>query len=503
MKTAEVLNQVDYDEVGRKVDDVFNSINNTQQQEFVYKRDDGTVEVARNAEDALRRCPVLGKMAVDQAMSLLELATLGNEVIEKAKIQKDEQIRSDELIKNKLGYEVVNQAKSERTKSIKEVLKEPKNPISLTVKDKLEVDIEYKLTQANEHFRLQEEARRSSALERSLKDSNDPKIIEVVPREQLTNKDTDQDFDQINIEESLGEVMQVSEQTSVNITDIQESLHKDSLGEQVIEELKTSEIMDTRSFAVAQEEQLIMTSSQEPQSVKRVAEAYTNQEYEIGEKIEGLFNQLIELDETTIDTIDLDKEHSGDIETSNIVAEAEDQTSHIDISDIKLYIEEGSEFKGESLHDPVIVLVNRLVETIITKSQELEIEVDSDSIKLVQLLVDIEEAINYRPMIQSGKLDQLKITPEITQNVIKLLQILGYENPQEVMIDIVSNHSVDFLLRIMHYLYQLTHDANRVEMRSGSMLFSKVITDVDSVTSSLGKTLLQLINVGRETLVPN
>lgn len=48
---------------------------------YTYQRADGTVERARNAEDAIARCPVLGKLAIeapDQVNVLLELATLGS-----------------------------------------------------------------------------------------------------------------------------------------------------------------------------------------------------------------------------------------------------------------------------------------------------------------------------------------------------------------------------------------------------------------------------------------
>lgn len=48
---------------------------------YTYQRADGTVERARNAEDAIARCPVLGKLAIeapDQANVLLELAALGS-----------------------------------------------------------------------------------------------------------------------------------------------------------------------------------------------------------------------------------------------------------------------------------------------------------------------------------------------------------------------------------------------------------------------------------------
>lgn len=56
---------------------------------YTYQRADGTVERAMNAEDAIARCPVLGKLAIeapDQASILLDLAAAG-----KAKMQAEEQ----------------------------------------------------------------------------------------------------------------------------------------------------------------------------------------------------------------------------------------------------------------------------------------------------------------------------------------------------------------------------------------------------------------------------
>lgn len=50
---------------------------------IVYQRADGTVELATSREDAIARCPVLGKMPVEEAEILLELAAEGNEQLEK------------------------------------------------------------------------------------------------------------------------------------------------------------------------------------------------------------------------------------------------------------------------------------------------------------------------------------------------------------------------------------------------------------------------------------
>lgn len=48
-----------------------------EERTYEYIRADGTVETANSIEDAMRRCPVLGGMAMEQAGMLLELAAIG------------------------------------------------------------------------------------------------------------------------------------------------------------------------------------------------------------------------------------------------------------------------------------------------------------------------------------------------------------------------------------------------------------------------------------------
>lgn len=50
---------------------------------LTYQRSDGTIEQATSPEDAIARCPVLGKLPVEQANVLLELAAVGKEQLAK------------------------------------------------------------------------------------------------------------------------------------------------------------------------------------------------------------------------------------------------------------------------------------------------------------------------------------------------------------------------------------------------------------------------------------
>lgn len=53
------------------------------EENITYQRADGTVEQATSREDAIARCPVLGKMPLKQAEILLELAAEGSEQLAK------------------------------------------------------------------------------------------------------------------------------------------------------------------------------------------------------------------------------------------------------------------------------------------------------------------------------------------------------------------------------------------------------------------------------------
>ena len=48
---------------------------------YTYKREDGTIEVARDAAEAIRRCPILGSLPVEEAGVLLELHAIGTKIM--------------------------------------------------------------------------------------------------------------------------------------------------------------------------------------------------------------------------------------------------------------------------------------------------------------------------------------------------------------------------------------------------------------------------------------
>lgn len=59
---------------------------------YTFERADGTIERAMSAEDAIARCPVLGKLAIespDKANLLLQLAALGKEKMQADELQKE------------------------------------------------------------------------------------------------------------------------------------------------------------------------------------------------------------------------------------------------------------------------------------------------------------------------------------------------------------------------------------------------------------------------------
>jgi hypothetical protein len=68
------------------------------------------------------------------------------------------------------------------------------------------------------------------------------------------------------------------------------------------------------------------------------------------------------------------------------------------------------------------------------------------------------------PLISEGLYQPL--APELTHKILFLLLQLGYENPQEALEQFTSGHSLEFLLQAIRYLHQLLAEYNRQEFLS-------------------------------------
>ena len=82
-------------------------------------------------------------------------------------------------------------------------------------------------------------------------------------------------------------------------------------------------------------------------------------------------------------------------------------------------------------------------------------------------------------------------TPELAQKLFSLLEIIGYDNPNEVLTTFLAHDSLEFLIQAIQYLYQLLDGANQQESLPDSTLQQFTAANDQAVGAYLGKALIQ------------
>lgn len=85
-----------------------------------------------------------------------------------------------------------------------------------------------------------------------------------------------------------------------------------------------------------------------------------------------------------------------------------------------------------------------------------------------------------------------RITPEITQKLLSLLRLIGYQSPQEVLLEFITRHDLEFLIQALRYLAQLAQQDNQPELLPFKP-FNPFLQDaIKPITYRLGKVVLEL-----------
>jgi hypothetical protein len=105
------------------------------------------------------------------------------------------------------------------------------------------------------------------------------------------------------------------------------------------------------------------------------------------------------------------------------------------------------------------------------------------------ILRDIESELPNCFDLREGEKPRPHITPELTEKAITLLRHLGYENPGEILVVFVKQHSLDFLLQALQYLC-LTDENRRMEL----LLVSARLSDDNPPRLHLIKAVYNLIS---------
>ena len=114
---------------------------------------------------------------------------------------------------------------------------------------------------------------------------------------------------------------------------------------------------------------------------------------------------------------------------------------------------------------------------------------DYDLSNLESVLKDVMEELGQDSTDSVIEGAEQVITPELTQKLLVLLRAVGYEDPREVLVDFVSQHSLEFLLQAIRYLYQLLDDDRRELSPRLSVNLSSLRAD-DALGARVGRAIL-------------
>jgi hypothetical protein len=106
---------------------------------------------------------------------------------------------------------------------------------------------------------------------------------------------------------------------------------------------------------------------------------------------------------------------------------------------------------------------------------------------IADLYASIQEVSDSAECMDS----QIKITPGLTNKLITIFALLGYENPHEALLSFVSDYDLDYLLKAFEYIYQaLMTDGTKEILSTGLTLTSN---DYGSFRIKMGRKLFMLI----------
>ncbi len=507
-----------------------------------YTRVDGTVEVASSPEDAMRRCPVLGKMSVEQANVLLELASIGQEKIDAQKKPKEEFKQKPEehketkkpIVEQVIKEDTKTIAQSEvketvtvTTKSLHEEMIQPQSELDKTIDaHSAKIATEPKVarvTSSDEAIQAQklvdspyieQQVRDKLAGRQNIKDESSdkatnislriPPIEEIVITNRLDRQPTAPDAPraEIVIDNRIMDTTVASKETTEEnqeepfLATSQDSLDDDTfiftdteLAQEMPELFIAERDWDITDPAILPPFDPVAETLDASESIDLLPEQVAI-DAETTELFEQLLAMSVEADEETTSTfVKLVGEQSEAQVPKEVTVEV---TSDVNVFADFLDIQPESE---ETID----------IETIVTNANEQPLEEtfaqlielleggSFDSTDVMSAIKDFSKAFAYSNREHSTEREELLVTPAITQKLLDLLRAIGYENPQEALLGLISRHDLEFLVQAMRYLAQLANPDNQHEFLRSNPVSHTFKYVIEPAATRLGRSILLLI----------
>ncbi len=129
------------------------------------------------------------------------------------------------------------------------------------------------------------------------------------------------------------------------------------------------------------------------------------------------------------------------------------------------------------------------------EESSIQLEVSEDIAAIRHLLQDINKEFIKLSEANPGKTETVRVTPDITQKLLDLLRVVGYQNPQEALVSFVSKHGFEFLPQAISYLYQLTNEDNQKELWHYSIPTFSTMMAEEPLSVRLGRSIFGLMKI--------
>lgn len=478
----------------------------------MYERADGTVETALNAEDAIARCPVLGKMPVEQASVLLELAAVGKE----------------KMAAQAKQAEMLNRAKQKPEPELTEISKKTQkesstateDPISSPTATSAERDIN--TAAMDEQVRLHQLVtdQREELLRRQAEEQPGQPVIKDVPppEKAVTNNQTAESAldaepgnsaDRLpgpsSVQSDMAEIPAENQMAAISEAQVPEFKKPtvEAMAGTIDAAVTAGTLPETGETDVSD-----MPSAPEimpPAIEPRAVDASEYEEVIFDEEVIDTFEQLtalidVEQAEVTLAVSELYAMSTED--EINLLSQelaAAIQANKINVFEEFVMAQDPPE-AGTDIEAVVAAAANDrpLEETLVQLSLYLRAAAETaDDVSPDTVAGAIREALSDLAEIlppagtSADQAERPAITPEMTQKLLILLRAAGYDNPREALVGFVERNDFEFLMQAIRYLYQLSDSTSRQEfLSSNPSIFMPVSTD-EPFTTRLGRAIMR------------
>lgn len=498
---------------------------------FSYQRENGTVEHAASIEDAMAICPVLGGMSVEQAGVMLELATLGNEALAKEAAEKGKsQAEQEDTQRDEPVEKVHTEQSREKTKNEKSKIPEP-----VQAQTELALDVPATQQELTEPAlnkptikeiiseAVQSEAQKSiepQVFEQLLPETIDRAVLaelEQQPHHELSEKEEIDEAEQkldtldkdvmdsvIDIAQdvNVGQEAIVSLEATQDITRIEQKRHpltinqnnKDDVQQEVVKpnrDVGSVHIEPQATYTEhTSEPSLILYDDEQKEEIAVDSLILSTVAYEIAAEVVSTYDELITIineqrefaDMAIGITEDLFLAVDNDVDTSHAYQDFETFVSTQPVTEVPMSLED---VRIQANEQPLEQTISQVVATI---SQETNIHISESSQELAQVIAELREIVlSYS---ENGEAYP-QLTPEITEQLIRLLRFVGYEKPSDALTQCVSTHGYLFLWQAIEYV---VNQEKMTELGIWGATVVAVKNDED-IKSRVAKFLFGLIGV--------